>query len=149
MLSSLKYFPVHLSLFFLWIPILTFSQAPKLKFKHITNEQGLSNSTIESIYQDHRGFIWFATRDGLNRYDGYKTVVYRYDPKDSSSISDNYIRYIYEDKNDGLWIGTNNGLNRFDMSKNNFTRYKHNPNDPNSLSNNIVNCIYEDHNGNL
>lgn len=149
MLSSLKYFPFPLLLFFLWVPVFTFSQAPKLKFKHITNEQGLSNSTIESIYQDHRGFIWFATRDGRNRYDGYKTVVYRYDPKDSSSISDNYIRCIYEDKNEGLWIGTNNGLNRFDMSKNNFTHYKHKANDPNSLSNNIVNCIYEDRKGNL
>src|SRR5687768_17301555 len=102
------------------------AQPLKLKFKRITNEHGLSSSTIESICQDSRGFIWFGTRVGLNRYDGYQMVVYRYDPKDSNSISDNYIRYIYEDRNKVLWIGTTNGLNRLNTAKNNFTRYKHN-----------------------
>ena len=63
-----------------------FAQGPKLPFKHITNEQGLSNSTIETIFQDSKGFIWFGTRDGLNRYDGYQMVVYRYGAKDSNSI---------------------------------------------------------------
>jgi signal transduction histidine kinase/ligand-binding sensor domain-containing protein/DNA-binding response OmpR family regulator len=131
------------------MPLTSFCQAPRLKFKHITNEQGLSNSTIETIYQDHRGFIWFGTRDGLNRYDGYQMVVFRYDPKDSNSISDNYIRYIYEDKDYSLWIGTINGLNRFDPAKNSFTRYKHNAKDSKTLSNNLVNCIYQDRSGQL
>lgn len=130
-------------------PLLTVAQAPRLKFRHIGSEQGLSNSTIESIYQDSRGFIWFGTRDGLNRYDGYQMVVYRYDPKDTNSISDNYIRYIYEDHNKVLWIGTTNGLNRFNTARNNFSRYKHNPSDPKSISHNIVTCIYEDKKGNL
>jgi ligand-binding sensor domain-containing protein/signal transduction histidine kinase/DNA-binding response OmpR family regulator len=125
-------------------PFLSFAQAPKLKFKHISLEQGLSNSTIESIYQDKRGFIWVGTRDGLNRFDGYQMVVYRFDPHDSTSISDNYIRYIYEDRNQQLWVGTINGLNRFDQAKNNFTRYKHIPGNPQSLSNNLVTCIYQD-----
>src|SRR5687768_12481702 len=76
----------------------SFSQdAPKLSFKHISSEQGLSNSTIEVIFQDHRGFMWFGTRDGLNRYDGYQMTIYRHDPRDTNSISDNYIRFIYED----------------------------------------------------
>src|SRR4249919_1475578 len=97
------------------------AQPPRLNFKRIGIEQGLSNSTVEAIYQDHRGFIWIGTRDGLNRFDGYQMVVYRYDPKDSSSISDNFIRYIYEDRNQSLWIGTINGLNRFDAAKNSFT----------------------------
>lgn len=133
----------------LLFPLLAVAQAPKLKFRHIGREQGLSNSTIESIYQDSRGFIWFGTRDGLNRYDGYQMVVYRYDPKDSNSISGNYIRYIYEDHNKVLWIGTTNGLNRFHTTRNNFTRYKHNPSDPESISHNTITCIYEDKKGNL
>ena len=127
----------------------SFSQAPKLKFKRISIENGLSNSTIETIYQDKRGFIWFGTRDGLNRYDGYQVVVYRFDPKDASSISDNFIRYIYEDHNQVLWVGTINGLNRFDHAKNSFTRYKHVPGEPASLSNNLITCLFEDRKGNL
>lgn len=131
------------------LPMVLLGQAPKLKFKHISTEQGLSNSTIETIYQDKRGFIWIGTRDGLNRYDGYQMVVYRFDPKDSTSISDNFIRYIYEDRNQSLWIGTINGLNRFDAGRNSFTRYKHAPGNARSLSNNLVNCILEDSRGKL
>jgi signal transduction histidine kinase/ligand-binding sensor domain-containing protein/CheY-like chemotaxis protein/AraC-like DNA-binding protein len=127
----------------------SFSQAPKLRFKHITNEQGLSNSTIETIFQDKRGFIWLGTRDGLNRYDGYQMTIYRYEARDSNSISDNYIRYIFEDSNQVLWVGTNNGLNRFDAAANAFTRYKHHPGDARSLSNNQVECIYGDKQGRL
>jgi signal transduction histidine kinase/ligand-binding sensor domain-containing protein/DNA-binding response OmpR family regulator len=126
------------------LPLPSSAQAPKLKFKHISLEQGLSNSTIETIYQDKRGFIWIGTRDGLNRFDGYQMVVYRFDPHDSSSISDNYIRCIYEDRNRQLWVGTINGLNRFDPEKNNFIRYKHVPGNNKSLSNNLVTCIYQD-----
>jgi ligand-binding sensor domain-containing protein/signal transduction histidine kinase/DNA-binding response OmpR family regulator len=132
-----------------FFPLLCISQPLKLKFKHITNEQGLSNSTIETIFQDNRGFIWFGTRDGLNRYDGHQMIVYRYDPKDSNSLSDNYIRCIYEDRQHRLWIGTINGLNQFDPAKNNFTRYKHDESRPGSLSNNLVTCIYGDKDGNV
>lgn len=75
----------------------TFSQVPNLKFKHINTEHGLSNSTIETIYQDSRGFMWFGTRDGLNRYDGNSMVIFKHDLKNSTSISDNYITCVYED----------------------------------------------------
>jgi ligand-binding sensor domain-containing protein len=87
--------------------------------KRISIEQGfsLSNSTVEAIYQDQKGFIWIGTRDGLNRFDGYQMVVYRYDANNPASLSDNYIRYIYEDKSHNLWIGTINGLNRFDRQR--------------------------------
>src|SRR5689334_2026673 len=124
MIYKIKYTLFTFPLFVVLFSSALFAQAPKLKFKHITNEQGLSNTTIETIFQDYRGFMWFGTRDGLNRYDGYQLVVYRYDAKDSSSISDNYIQYIYEDKKHNLWVGTTNGLNRFNAEKNNFTRYK-------------------------
>jgi len=142
-------FRLLLYIAFFFIPYLSFSQPLKLKFKRISIEQGLSNSTIETIYQDKRGFIWIGTRDGLNRYDGYQMVVYRYDPKNAGSISDNYIRCIYEDRNQNLWVGTTNGLNRLDPAKNSFTRYKHIPGDVQSLSNNLVTCIYEDPNKRL
>ena len=120
------------------------AQSPKLHFTHISSEQGISNSTIESIFQDSLGFIWFGTRDGLNRYDGNEIQVYRNDPTDSNSLSDNYIRCIYEDRHHDLWVGTINGLNRFNREKNNFTRFKHRDHDPSSISLNFVTSIVED-----
>jgi ligand-binding sensor domain-containing protein/signal transduction histidine kinase/DNA-binding response OmpR family regulator len=120
------------------------AQAPVLRFKHLGNEQGLSNSTVETIFQDSRGFMWFGTRDGLNKYDGYQMTVYRYNAADSNSISDNYIKYLYEDSHHTLWVGTLNGLNRFNPGSNNFTRFRHQPADDRSLSHNLVTCIYED-----
>ena len=132
-----------------FLPLISISQAPKLKFKHISIEQGLSNSTIETIFQDKRGFIWFGTRDGLNRYDGNQMITYRFDAEDTASISDNFIRYIYEDRNQTLWVGTINGLNRFDPATNKFTRYKQIKGNTKSLSSNFVTCIYEDRKGDL
>jgi len=125
------------------------AQSPKLHFSHIASEQGISNSTIEAIFQDSLGFIWFGTRDGLNRYDGNEIQVYRNDPADSTSLSDNFIRCIYEDRQHHLWVGTINGLNRFNREKNNFRRFKHRDHDPGSLSLNYVTSIIEDRNNHL
>ena len=124
-------------------------QSPKLQFKHIKNEDGLSNSTIEAIFQDQRGFMWFGTRDGLNRYDGYQILVYKSDAKDPHSISDNYITCLYEDQQHTLWIGTLNGLNKYDPILNQFTTYKNDPSQPQSLSHNHITGIYEDQPGRL
>ena len=117
------------------------AQAPKLTFTHLSNDQGLSNSTIEAIFQDSQGFIWFATRDGLNRYDGAEIITYRNNPADTTSLSDSYIRCICEDQQHNLWVGTINGLNRLNRAKNNFTRFR--------LSSNAVSSIAEDKKGNL
>ncbi len=125
------------------------AQSPKLRFSHIASEQGISNSTIECIYQDNLGFLWFGTRDGLNRYDGNEILVYRNDPPDSNSLSDNYIRCIYEDHQHQLWVGTTNGLNLLNREKNNFTRFKHRDSDQASLSLNLVTSLAEDKNNHL
>ncbi len=147
-----KCFPLYLikllSGLFIGISNLS-AQSPKLRFTHISNEEGISNSTIEAIYQDSLGFIWFGTRDGLNRYDGNEIVVYRNDPADSNSLSDNYVRCIYEDRHHHLWVGTTNGLNRLNREKDNFTRFKHRDDDPASLSLNLVTSLAEDRNNHL
>ncbi|RYF21070.1 MAG: hypothetical protein EOO42_11240, partial [Flavobacteriales bacterium] len=84
-----------ISILFLALTIFSFENAvaQNLKFKHISVEDGLSNSTIECIFQDHRGFIWFGTRDGLNKYDGNQITVYKNNQK-ATSLSDNFIRCI-------------------------------------------------------
>ncbi|MBK7629262.1 MAG: hypothetical protein IPJ23_00710 [Ignavibacteriales bacterium] len=83
--------------------------------KQLRIEDGLSQSTIFASLQDSKGYMWFATRSGLNRYDGYKFNIYFNDPKDSTSLSDDGTNSLYEDKNGNLWIGTIYGnINRFD-----------------------------------
>jgi ligand-binding sensor domain-containing protein len=94
-----------------------------MSFKHINIEQGLSNSTIECIYQDKRGFIWIGTRDGLNRYDGKHIVVYKNESNNPFSLSDNFVTAITEDAKGNIWIGTIDGLNRLDEKKNTFERF--------------------------
>jgi len=135
-------------LFCLFVFAPAFSQAPAINFKHIRNEDGLSNSTIECIYQDGRGFIWFGTRDGLNRYDGYKIKVFKTNDSITSSISDNFITCLFQDKSQQLWIGTANGLNSFDPVTNSFTRYKYSGKSG-SISYNYISSIVEESNNRL
>src|SRR4051812_39655278 len=94
---------------FLMMAFATFSiqaQPQDIKFKHLSIEDGLSQSTIHSILKDKYGFIWFGTQDGLNKYDGYTFTIYRHNPKDTSSLRSSSIRVIYEDSKGNLWIGT-------------------------------------------
>ena len=121
-----------------------------IRFKRISVEDGLSQSTVEAIVQDHSGFMWFGTEDGLNRYDGYNFEVFRNDPEDSTSISTSNVWRLYVDRKGFLWIGTyDGGLNRFDPKTETFTRYLHDPSDPHSISNDCVRSIIEDRQGNF
>ena len=91
-------------------------------FRQLRIEDGLSQTTVFSSLQDSKGYMWFATRGGLNRYDGYKFVVYINDPKDSTSISDDGTNSLFEDKNGTLWIGTIYGnLNRYNSDTETFS----------------------------
>ncbi len=92
-------------------------------FDHITVKEGLSQSSVLSIYQDRLGFMWFGTRDGLNRYDGYTFTIFRNQAEDSSSIAGNIIKDIKEDTLGHIWIGTDKGLSRYDANKNQFFNY--------------------------
>jgi PAS domain S-box-containing protein len=123
---------------------------PNLKFEHLTTDHGLANNIVWGIVQDNRGFMWFSSLDGLNRYDGYNFKVYKHDPEDPNSLSDNLIRQIYSDRSGILWLTTfAGGLNKFDPETEEFVRYQHDPADPKSLSDNAVRAIYEDRAGDL
>jgi len=76
---------------------LTFSPGQRLRFERISVEQGLSHSTVACVLQDSRGFMWFGTRDGLNRYDGAGVQVYKHDPQDANSLGHNQISALAED----------------------------------------------------
>ncbi len=95
---------------------------PVFKKTNYAKEQGLSHNTVMGITMDKRGFLWFATMDGLNRFDGLEMKVYRSDESDSNSISDNFIHGIHEHESGNLWISTRDGgLNIFDPVTEKFT----------------------------
>jgi len=135
---------------FLWLPAnqQAYSLEKSLKFNHLSIEDGLSQSTINDILQDRRGFMWFATQEGLNRYDGYEFVIYKTSPKDPTGLSNDYIYTLFEDREGIIWIGTyNGGLNCFDPVTEKFIPFLHQPGAPHSLSNNSIRTIYEDSRG--
>jgi diguanylate cyclase (GGDEF)-like protein len=125
------------------------ASGPVTRFSHLFVAQGLSQNTIVSGVQDNQGFLWFASKDGLNRYDGFDFKVYRHDVNDINSISSNDIHALYRDQAGVLWIGTDSGLNKYDEHTNSFTHLKHKDEKYLSLSENSVNVIVQDAAGNL
>ena len=103
-------------------------------FKNITIEDGLSQSTVETIYQDSKGYIWIGTNDGLDRYNGYEFKHYKHDKYDKNSIANNYIVDIIEDKNGYIWVSTIGGLSRINPDKDEIKNY-YSKEDSRNLSN--------------
>jgi signal transduction histidine kinase/CheY-like chemotaxis protein/ligand-binding sensor domain-containing protein len=121
-----------------------YSQAVNLKFAHIGTEAGLSQNNVTCILRDRQGFMWFGTRDGLNRYDGYDFDVYKTVPEDSQSLSNNFVTSIMEDRNGDIWVGTwGGGVNRFDMAKHRFIRYG------GLIHSDFINALLEDSKGRI
>lgn len=111
-------------LFLILFSSLLFPSSGDYTFKQLTEVDGLSQSTIFTMFQDSKGFLWLGTVEGLNRYDGYEFRVYLNNPEDSTTISDDFISTIFEDTQNNLWIGTINGyFNKFDRRTETFKRY--------------------------
>lgn len=86
---------------------------PNVRFEHITIKEGLSENTVLSIHQDHFGFMWFGTRNGLNKFDGYDFKIFSHEVGNSSSLAGDVINDIVEDKNGNLWLATEKGLSKY------------------------------------
>lgn len=122
----------------------TSAAAQKAYFQNIDTGDGLSQRIVYDGVQDRRGFMWLATRDGLNRYDGHRFVVYRHVFGDSTSISDSKVTSVLEGSDGTLWIGTmGGGLNRMDADTETFRSWRHVPGDSTSLSANHVMDLVE------
>jgi len=116
-----------------------------ISFQHIGTTSGLPQSTVNVIYQDKIGYMWFGTYDGLSRFDGYQFVNFKNDPADPHSISNNIVVSIVEDKQGFLWIATaQNGINRFDPNTGKFNRFLSKSDDFDSLSHPQVKIIHQD-----
>lgn len=137
-------------LIFLFLICSTKISANELNFKRYTLEDGLSQSVVLDIVQDSKGFIWIATQDGLNRFDGYEFKVYRHNPNDTNTISQNWINTLNLDIDENLWIGTEyGGMNKLDLKSNQVTRYQFDSTITNSIAGNTIRSIKEDQNGKL
>lgn len=88
--------------------------------KFYSTDKELSNSLINAVYQDRKGFIWIATENGLNKFDGTRFSIYRHNATDSTSLKNNYVRTLFEDSRGNFWIGCINGLQRYDRATDNF-----------------------------
>jgi PAS domain S-box-containing protein len=119
-----------------------YPQKDDVKFEHLY--EGLSQNSVLCMSQDSKGFMWFGTYDGLNRYDGYKIKIFKSEIGNPYSLSNNTVRFIFEDRSGNIWIGTDGGLNQYDREKERFIHYINDPNDPRSLSSNMVQWICED-----
>jgi len=96
-----------------------------IRIKYFTLEDGLSQASIIDLLQDSSGFVWIATQDGLNRFDGSNFKHFKYSQSDSTTISGNFINKLLEDHKGNIWVGTNgNGLNYYDPKFDLFHRVK-------------------------
>ncbi len=119
-----------------------------VRFQRISLGDGLSQAEVNTIMQDRRGFMWFGTKEGLNRFDGTNFIAFQHDPADPASLSHDSVRAIVEDQSGALWIGTDNGgLACFHEDTQSFTHFRHNPEDPNSLGSDRVRAIHRDADG--
>lgn len=125
------------------------AQNRKLKFEYLTPNDGLSQAAVTKITEDKNGFMWFGTRNGLNRYDGYNFVKYYNDPKDTTSISGDLIECLYLDNSKNLWIGTNNGFSLYDSKRDAFLNFRHHKSFPRIFVGLSINSIFEDSFGNF
>ncbi|MCZ4410066.1 ATP-binding protein [Cryomorphaceae bacterium 1068] len=111
-------------------------------FEKLTVSDGLSNSTVFRTYQDHLGFLWVSTGDGLNRYDGYDFKTYKNVPGDSTSLPINFTQAIYEDRNNNVWVGSFGTVSKYNRQKDNFISYELDKGPNVTIA--LVNQIFED-----
>ena len=110
-------------IFFYFFGVITIARAQSYYFKHYHVENGLSNNSVNCSMQDKKGFLWFGTINGLNRFDGYRFKIFRHNYDDPASIGSNFIRCLYEDKKGILWAGTNKGIYLFNTHTEKFSLF--------------------------
>lgn len=119
-----------------------FSYGQSYNFRHYQVEQGLSYNSVISSLQDKKGFLWFGTKDGLNRFDGYNFKIFRNDPDQPASIGSNFIHSLFEDQKETLWVGTMRGLFKYNRLTETFTLIPY-------TKNKDIRDIKGDHQGNI
>ncbi len=125
------------------------SRQRNLQFDHLTTDSNLSQDMINDIVQDRRGYVWIATQEGLNRFDGQQVVHYENLRDDPHSLSDDFARTLLIDSEGVLWVGTKRGLDRYDESIDGFRRQTYSPADGASFAGEEVRALMQTHDGAL
>ncbi|GAB5410866.1 MAG: hypothetical protein BalsKO_32310 [Balneolaceae bacterium] len=107
-----------------FIGLFSFFQVQSFDLTYFSTQSGLSNNIVYDVYQDHQGYIWVATENGLNRFDAYNFEVFSHELSDSTSISSNIVRTVFEDRAGNLWIGTQQGLDLFERESESFIHFE-------------------------
>ena len=122
----------------------------QVTFRRLSVQEGISNSSVIAITQDNDHFLWFGTRDGLNRFDGYNIQIFRKDRGNPNSLLFDDIRLLYFDPLlKTIWAGSTKGLSRFISEKNEFHNYHFNPTKVNDISEYYIQAVLRDSEGNL
>ena len=149
MLTSFSHKSIYLISLFLFLYSVT-SIAQEYSFQSFDISKGLSHNSVRCIIQDHDGFMWIGTYDGLNKFDGYDFTTYRNFLNDSTTIPHNFIYSIHEDNSGTIWVGTGQGLCIFDRKEQNFRPiYYNNSNGVKNKINVPINSIASDTKGNI
>ena len=147
----MKYFYNYISLtIFCFAANFVFAQQNNYLIESLTIEQGLSQNEVTSIIQDKKGFLWFGTRGGLNRYDGYEFIHHKPKANAKDLISNPSIETVFEDSKGNLWVGTKSGgLNHYNTKTEKFTHITSFGSPLIPIEDNRVMCIAEANNGNI
>lgn len=144
----MRLFKIIAVFFIIYSPV--FSQPANPGFVHLGTEQGLSHSNVHAVFQDRQGFLWFSTRDGLNKYDGYKFSVYRRNMRNKNSISSNDIKSVAEDKEGLMWIATwEGGVNCLDPRTQQFKYFRKSAGPGKGLTSDNIECLFAGSDGNI
>ncbi|MCU4157713.1 response regulator [Carboxylicivirga sp. A043] len=125
------------------------AQNTRFGYNGLDTENGLSNNSVNCIIQDSRGYMWFSTYYGLNRYNGYDIKTYYSTSEKEETLSSNFITKLTEDNNGNIWVGTKFGLNKFDKDTERFKRYWADEDQPASLTNNQIGDLLIDSRGHM
>lgn len=134
----------------LFFGIVFSTRSQNVVFEKITTVEGLSQNDVNDIFQDKNGFLWIATNDGLNRYDGYNFKTFSLKPYSAEGISSNLVYCMTEDIDGNIWLGTSDeGICKFDVTTEQFYIYKNTPENPNLLGSNRVTTITASRDGSI
>jgi signal transduction histidine kinase/ligand-binding sensor domain-containing protein/DNA-binding response OmpR family regulator len=132
----------RLFFFLILCSVLSLQAQKQTRYERLSTASGLSQSSIYKIIQDKKGFLWFATGDGLNRYDGHNFKIYRNDPSDPKTLSGSEIFTVAEDDEGNLWVGTrNSGLNKIELATGKITRFTKGPSGQDLSNSNIPSIL--------
>ena len=143
---------MRLIFFLLAQPVVSMLPAQQdMRFNRFSEEHGLSQNHFQSVLQDRKGYMWFASWNGLIKYDGYAFNTLHPEPGNKNSLPDNYVIQLCEDGNGNIWLlsGDDLKLSKYNSQTGKFTTFRHDEKDRYSLSSDAVNCMVAGQNGSV